>query len=167
MTTNTTFSVNDNTMMSLKGTYRRYHAREIPAGEEARQVSGGPMVPGPWAYTYGLCSVISTNGGTADDIREAKAKGLWIEIQHGDLLRFPSGNTYRVDDDFLWGVRLVAVEDAQEKAESRDLRVRAMGPRDGERVAYWRVDDGVSVLGEFDTHDQAWRFVCQQKGMGD
>lgn len=41
------------------GTYfKRFGVLAVPRGQEGRRVMDGPMVPGPWADTFGLCTVI-------------------------------------------------------------------------------------------------------------
>lgn len=67
----------------------------IPAGHEARQVTGGPLVPGPWAYAYGLPAVIAQDGGTGTEIANERAAGLLIECAVGDLLNM-QGHTFRI-----------------------------------------------------------------------
>jgi hypothetical protein len=37
----------------------------VPAGREARQVQGGPLVPGPWPYSVLHSAVIDNHGGSA------------------------------------------------------------------------------------------------------
>ena len=64
----------------------------VPAGQSARQVSGGPLVPGPWAATYGVGAMLTGDGRPAP-IRTA--------LKTGDRIAFdadPSG-VYTVSGD--------------------------------------------------------------------
>ena len=59
----------------------------IPKGAEGRQVFQGPMVPGPWASTFGLATVIAAGGrGTGYDVEQGKLAGQVIEAEPGDRL---------------------------------------------------------------------------------
>lgn len=43
----------------------------VPEGSEARKTFGGPLVPGPWAYTVTHPLVIDCHGGSAAEARRA------------------------------------------------------------------------------------------------
>jgi len=58
----------------------------VRRGFLARQVSKGPLVPGPWAYAFANASVIDCNGGTARAIEADRASGTLIECRLGDTL---------------------------------------------------------------------------------
>lgn len=78
-----------NTRIIIAGSengFAGYNASFVPAGEEARQVSGGPLVPGPWAALFGLGSVIDNHGGTAGEITRERAAGTVVEATAGDEL---------------------------------------------------------------------------------
>ena len=83
------------TMLSTNRGRYRFNVGHVPVGEESRKEFGGPMVPGPWAYTYGLCSVIDNHGGTGAEIAKAKDEGRGLEVKDGDLLRV-AGHVYTV-----------------------------------------------------------------------
>ena len=51
-------SLASDTTLRLAGTFHRFAVGAVPVGEEARKVTDGPMVEGPWAYAVGLCTVI-------------------------------------------------------------------------------------------------------------
>jgi hypothetical protein len=61
----------------------------VPEGASARQRHGGPLVPGPWAYTYPLSYLIARQPARAAKVITAAA---------GDLLRI-DGHVYRLTDD--------------------------------------------------------------------
>ena len=73
----------------------RFHVGHVAEGDEGRQVHGGPMVPGPWAYAFGLATVIDNHGGTAREIGDAKAAGLYLEVHDGQAIRV-AGHVYEV-----------------------------------------------------------------------
>ena len=83
------------TTLATAGGRYRFHVGHVREGEEGRKVHGGPMVPGPWAYAFGLCTVIDNHGGTGRDIEEAKASGLWLDVEEGDEIEV-GGHTYRI-----------------------------------------------------------------------
>lgn len=68
----------------------------VAEGEAARQETGGEMVPGPWAYAYGLCGVIDNYGGTATEVERQRAAGQLIEAAIGDILTI-YGRDYRIE----------------------------------------------------------------------
>lgn len=63
-----------------------------------RQVSQGPMVPGPWAYTFALAVCIDNHGGTGAESDRNKAADLEWDVQVGDLFVI-DGRTYELRDD--------------------------------------------------------------------
>ena len=83
------------TILNIKGTYYNLAVSYVPPGEEGRKVHGGPMVPGPWAKTFGLCSVIH-NGSSESKANEAKNKAArTVEVSDGDEISI-DGNRYSV-----------------------------------------------------------------------
>jgi hypothetical protein len=51
---------------------------------EGRLEFCGPLVKGPCAFLYGLCSVIDNRGGTGRLHREAEEAGLMFRAKDGD-----------------------------------------------------------------------------------
>ena len=72
--------------LQLKNTRHRFGIGCVQRGEEARREFQGPMVPGPWAYTYGLCTVIDNYGGTGRESAEKLAEGTEHIVEDGNLL---------------------------------------------------------------------------------
>ena len=64
----------------------RFKVAVIRRGKEGRQVDGGPMVPGPWAFAFGLCTVLSAEPINRDPI---------LDVEDGDLLEI-EGDTYKL-----------------------------------------------------------------------
>ena len=64
---------------------------------ECRREHGGPIVPGPYAYAYGLCGVIDNHGGTGAEIARERAAGQVLEVEPGDVLVLPDGTAWTVD----------------------------------------------------------------------
>lgn len=73
----------------------RHRVGHIAEGCSGRKETGGPLVPGPWAYTFELCSVIDNHGGSAAETTEARAAGTVLDISDGDLISV-EGHVYRV-----------------------------------------------------------------------
>ena len=75
---------NDATTLSTGAA--RFNVGFIPEGSEARKVCNGPMVPGPWAYAFALCTVIDNHGGTGAENARAKAAARWLDVADGDSI---------------------------------------------------------------------------------
>lgn len=75
---------------------RRWGVGAVPRGSEGRQVDGGPMVPGPWAYVYALSTVIDNYGGTAAESERKLAAGTEHRVAAGDLVEI-DGVIYRIE----------------------------------------------------------------------
>lgn len=60
-----------------------------------RIVDGGPLVAGPHAYAFNLCTVIDNHGGTGAKMDREREAGLLIEVNEGDTIE-AEGYTYRV-----------------------------------------------------------------------
>lgn len=69
-----------NVELLIAGTYTRVAICLTLEGEEARQDCGGEMIPGPWAATYGLCSIIASS---------RIAHKPKIEVADGDVICIP------------------------------------------------------------------------------
>lgn len=66
----------------------RYRVGGVPRGASGRQVDGGPLVPGPWAYVYELAGVIDNHGGTGAESARMRAEGAEHDLVPGDVIRF-------------------------------------------------------------------------------
>ncbi|MBT7101303.1 hypothetical protein HN937_28255 [Candidatus Poribacteria bacterium] len=77
--------------------YKRYAVGTCKRGQEARQEFQGPMVPGPWAYGFGLggCITAEPETGSAADDRRSDAAGKLHDIVSGDCVRL-DGDLYRI-----------------------------------------------------------------------
>jgi len=66
--------------------HKRFGICLVPAGDEGRQVHQGPMVPGPWASTFGLCTAIcsDTSQNTGAVSARALAAGTEAIVENGD-----------------------------------------------------------------------------------
>jgi hypothetical protein len=89
-------------VLRVYSAYARSHVRlgigYISPDGEGRQVFQGPMVPGPWAYTYPLAVVIDNYGGTAAEAAANKAAGLERDAKVGDRFQL-DGRTWVLTED--------------------------------------------------------------------
>jgi hypothetical protein len=75
--------------------YAGYSIGFVPPGYAARQVTQGPLVPGPWAFISANASVIDNFGGTKREIVQAAVEGRLVIAQLGDYLSI-DGHTFRI-----------------------------------------------------------------------
>ena len=77
------------TVLTTRGGLFRFMTGYVPAGYEGVKHDGGPRVPGPWAYAFGLATAICKNpemGTGAERKRRLKA-GTEHEVCDGQLIR--------------------------------------------------------------------------------
>lgn len=103
-----TYTKGKATVLRIANTYDRFHAGAVLEGEEDRKVHGGPMVPGPWAYTFGLCIVIHNGSDEMKAKEKADEEDLTVVIKEDDLLEI-EGTVYRVHIHRREYVNLIAV----------------------------------------------------------
>ena len=84
----------------------RYRVGGVPRGVSGRQVDGGPLVPGPWAFVYELASVIDNHGGTGAEAARMRAAGTEHDLVPGDVIRFDD-REYKIAIDPRGFVQLV------------------------------------------------------------
>lgn len=84
-------------VIAFKSTGKRFGLGSTPEGKSARQVSQGPMVPGPWAYAFGLCVAITADPstGTAAETRRLENENKFHLVEDGDILEI-DGQSYKV-----------------------------------------------------------------------
>ncbi len=70
----------------IAGTLYRHGIATIRRGDEGRQENDGPMVPGPWAYAFGLCTVISDPPSNTPE---------FIDVRDGEFLTI-DGDVYLI-----------------------------------------------------------------------
>ena len=68
------------------------------AGQSGRQEQGGPIIPGPWPYTFPLPTVIDNYGGTGREAAERIAAGTEYPVEIGDRFTI-EGIVYVLTDD--------------------------------------------------------------------
>jgi hypothetical protein len=98
--------------LALKGTYHRFGIGAIPRGFSGRKESFGPEVPGPWAFAFGLATVIDNR----PDLRAAE-RAQDLEVSEGSLLMI-DGVVYRVVVERREFIKLVAVRSLMRGEES-------------------------------------------------
>jgi len=93
----------------------RYGWGLVPEGKEGRKVFQGPMVPGPWGFLYGLCTVMDNHGGTGREMELLRERGLVIEVKDNDILVL-NGTPHIVGPEGHYHPRLTVceVEDEEE-----------------------------------------------------
>jgi len=65
---------------------KRFGVGLVAEGDEGRQEFGGPMVPGPWAFSYGLSVCIDNHGGTGAERQRNLAAGTEHDVNEGDIV---------------------------------------------------------------------------------
>lgn len=86
-----------------------YGLGAVPPDMASRQVCGGPLVPGPWAFAFPHCGVIDQQGGTRAILARARAEGRLVEVDLGGVVVI-AGERYRVEAASKWdrdNIRLV------------------------------------------------------------
>ena len=91
--------LNGTRQLRLKGTYRYFGVGAIPRGGEGRKVDGGPLVPGPWAFAYGLATCLMSDAYAEQKARDEADRQGAIEVEQGSKLLI-DGVWYRVDVDY-------------------------------------------------------------------
>lgn len=100
---------------------RRFGVGAVPVGQAGNRAipgSGGAVerTEGPWAYVFGLASVIDNAGGTGAEIARNRAAGVELHAEVGDLLEI-EGVVYRIDlPKFATSPELVAIARSPEAA---------------------------------------------------
>lgn len=82
--TDTGWSKGEKTFLN-RSTSERYRIGFVGPEQSGRKETGGPMVPGPWAFAYGLCVVINNRGGSGAESARRLAEGNEIEFDFGDV----------------------------------------------------------------------------------
>lgn len=85
--------------LQIEGTYRRHAVGAVPRGSEGRQVQDGPMVAGPWAYTYGLSSCLTDSAAMRE--KDAARRATDVVVKDGTRLLI---------DGVLYSVKIIRRE---------------------------------------------------------
>lgn len=67
--------------------------------EVGRQIYQGPLVPGPWAYTFPMAVFIDNHGGSAAERRKNIEAGLEYDVEIGDMFEIDDVVYQLTDDD--------------------------------------------------------------------
>jgi len=88
----------NHTIRIMGRTLSRFGLCFVPNGSQCRKVCGGPLVPGPWAFHYQLCTVMASNPkyGSGEVSKERVAKGLEHWVSLGDHIKI-NNLVYRID----------------------------------------------------------------------
>lgn len=99
----------------------------VGADGECRRTTGGPMLAGPYAYAYGLATVIDNYGGSARELDEARTAGRVIDARIGDVLVF-RGSRFLIERAANRNVELTLLPDREvEDAPTGGLSIVDMG----------------------------------------
>lgn len=109
----------------------------VPEGYQARQVTQGPMVPGPWAYAYGHASVLCDSGGTKSELERAAAEELLYYADLGDILEL-DGVLFKIEKTHNRNIKLVNIEDYVWNTEL-EARVLAVNNANREAVRLYPI----------------------------
>lgn len=83
------------TILHLKGTYHKYYAGHVPEGESAVQEYQGPRVPGPWAYTFHMTSMLTDEPMEVKKARRAEEDARTVVVEDGDFIEL-AGEVYQI-----------------------------------------------------------------------
>lgn len=98
-------------VLALRGTDYRAGVGAV-ARDGWGNTDNGVATPGPWAYTYGLCTVIAANPemSTGAAIRRNRAEGIEHDVEAGDIVEFDRIR-YRVRVERRQYIMLDRIED--------------------------------------------------------
>jgi hypothetical protein len=102
-------TLNGTRLLRLKGTHHYFHVGAIPRGQSGRKVHGGPLVPGPWAFTHGTGTCLTADGAIAE--RDAAERDAALVVEAGSRI-WIDGVEYRVGVDRGEFLNLTAVDNA-------------------------------------------------------
>lgn len=93
------------------GPARRFGLGYIDPTGHARRVTGGPILPGPYAYAFGMGTCISADPrmGTGAETSALAARGLVFDARVGDVLCFQNSH-WRIDRAPNGNVKLTHVK---------------------------------------------------------
>lgn len=91
--------LSDNVLrIEVRGRTVRYGVGYVSSEGVGRRTFGGPLVAGPWAYTFGLATVIDTHGGTGREVRANTLAGREHSVSVGDFVKI-AGNIFKIQPD--------------------------------------------------------------------
>lgn len=103
-------NLTNNSRVLVAGSNARFgwHFGFMPRGKSGRQVMNGPMVEGPWAYTFAMPATLSGDGhGSAWEMEEEKKRGTLYSVAAGEVVEL-DGTNYTVTVDRRGYVELQA-----------------------------------------------------------
>lgn len=107
-----------------RGRRERHKVGYVDATGTCRRVFEGPILPGPYAFAFGLATVIDNHGGTGAEADRNRAAGTEYDVEPGDRLVLGT-NVFRVDVDRYGDVTLAHVYDASLDADEGLARLLA------------------------------------------
>jgi hypothetical protein len=77
------------TRPGLRGTKYRFQIGYVDPTGSCRREYQGEILPGPYAYAYGLATCIASDPrmGTAAEVAANEARGLEVAVEDGDIIR--------------------------------------------------------------------------------
>ncbi len=145
--------------LRLRGkTLARYGLGCVRQGEEGRQVDGGPLVPGPWAYAYALCNVLDNAGGSGRESADALADGTEHWIDYADQLVI-DGLTYAIAPDRNDNIKLVPVPPAKSAAKTLTQTLRITPAQ--YRILCHRLEVSDAIAEAIEADDNLVHDICR------
>lgn len=94
-------------LLHRKGTYRYFHVGAVARGQSGRKVNGGPLVPGPWAFSFEKATVLSDSAAFRE--RDAAEREDAIVVDNGSRI-WVDGVQYTVSFGCYGSLTLEAVD---------------------------------------------------------
>ena len=85
-------------MRTHQGGYCRLRVVYTPGGGLSVREYQGPALPGPYATTYAMATMIDTRGTQAREMRENEDAGLEFDVVEGERLEM-DGRLWEIRDD--------------------------------------------------------------------
>lgn len=86
---------NDTILLVAGGNLAGYGVGFVPEGFSERKETGGPLIPGPWAYSWARASVMDNHGGTGAELEKLQEAGRIVKAKAGETVKI-DGRQYTI-----------------------------------------------------------------------